>query len=167
MFDPIEITGNKVVDNQAFLEALASYVFECHTVKESFCVLSNVTSFLKWFLNDINWVGVYLLEDKDSLILGPFQGLPACEKIKVGKGVCGTCIAQNEALLVSDVHSFPGHIACDGASNSELVCPFYKTDGTLIGLIDIDSPLIGRFTNEDLALIKSVCSLLSSAVNPL
>ena len=109
--------------------------------------LSNITALLYQALPDINWVGFYLMQD-GKLILGPFQGKVACVEIAIGKGVCGTAVAENEIQLVTDVHAFPGHIACDGASRSEIVLPLRK-NGTIIGVLDIDSPLPGRFTEKD------------------
>ena len=109
--------------------------------------LSNASALLNQFLNDINWVGFYLIKDGE-LVLGPFQGLPACVRIPVGRGVCGTAVAKKETLLIDDVHAFPGHIACDAASNSEIVIPLIKND-EIIGVLDIDSPLKSRFTLED------------------
>ncbi|MCM3631003.1 GAF domain-containing protein [Paenibacillus glycanilyticus] len=110
--------------------------------------LANASALLEQFLDDINWVGFYLLEG-DELVLGPFQGKPACTRIKVGKGVCGTSVARKEAVLVEDVHQFPGHIACDSASNSELVIPLYS-GGQIVGVLDIDSPSFSRFDETDL-----------------
>lgn len=109
--------------------------------------LSNASALLNQFLNDINWVGFYLLRD-GQLVLGPFQGLPACVRIAVGKGVCGTAVSKKETMLVEDVHAFPGHIACDAATNSEIVVPLIKED-QVIGVLDIDSPLKNRFSMED------------------
>ena len=109
--------------------------------------LSNASALLNQFLTDINWVGFYLMKDGE-LVLGPFQGLPACVRIPVGRGVCGTAVKKKETILVEDVHAFPGHIACDAASNSEIVIPLFK-DGEVVGVLDIDSPLKARFTKED------------------
>lgn len=109
--------------------------------------LANTSALLAGALRDINWVGFYLLK-KDALILGPFQGRPACIEIKVGNGVCGTAVADDSTMLVPDVHAFPGHIACDSASNSEIVVPIH-CDGKVIGVLDIDSPLFQRFDDED------------------
>lgn len=108
---------------------------------------SNAAALLNTFLQDINWVGFYFMKDGE-LVLGPFQGLPACVRIPVGRGVCGTAVATKATQLVEDVHAFPGHIACDGATNSEIVVPLIR-DGEVIGVLDIDSPLKGRFTKED------------------
>lgn len=109
--------------------------------------LSNTAALLWQELEEINWVGFYELRGS-SLILGPFQGKPACIQIPVGKGVCGTAAAQNRMQRIEDVHSFPGHIACDSASNSEIVIPLHK-NGEIWGVLDIDSPIPGRFTRED------------------
>ena len=110
--------------------------------------LANVSALLNLSLNDINWVGFYLLENEDTLVLGPFQGNPACVRIAVGKGVCGTAFEQKSTLRVEDVHQFEGHIACDEASNSEIVIPLVK-DGKHIGVLDIDSPSLNRFDLDD------------------
>ena len=109
--------------------------------------LANASALLWQALTDINWAGFYVLEG-DILVLGPFQGKPACIEIQVGKGVCGTAVAEKQTQLVANVHEFPGHIACDGASNSEIVVPIYK-DGAIFGVLDIDSPVFSRFTEED------------------
>ncbi|WP_342387190.1 GAF domain-containing protein [Salinicoccus bachuensis] len=111
--------------------------------------LSNASSLLNVFLEDINWVGFYLYDEAaDELVLGPFQGLPACVRIQNGKGVCGLAFKGNDIFIVDDVTQFPGHIACDANSRSEIVVPIYK-DGTPIGVLDIDSPTFDRFTEED------------------
>lgn len=111
--------------------------------------LSNASALLNQFLDDTNWVGFYLMQDGE-LVLGPFQGLPACVRIAVGRGVCGTAVEKNETLRIEDVHAFPGHIACDAASNSEIVIPLVKDD-EVIGVLDIDSPSKARFTEVDQA----------------
>lgn len=119
--------------------------------------LSNASSLLNQTLKDINWAGFYLYEEaSDQLVLGPFQGLPACVRIDNGKGVCGTAFRGNDVFVVDNVHEFPGHIACDANSNSEIVVPIYK-DGEPIGVLDIDSPVYERFSEEDrLGLIEFV-----------
>ena len=109
--------------------------------------LSNASALLNQFFDQINWVGFYLMENGE-LVLGPFQGLPACVRIPLGKGVCGTSAETQETIIVPDVHQFPGHIACDAASQSEIVLPIVK-DGELIGVLDIDSPIKNRFSQED------------------
>ncbi|WP_062104239.1 GAF domain-containing protein [Bacillus niameyensis] len=109
--------------------------------------LSNASALLNQFLERINWVGFYLRENEE-LVLGPFQGLPACVRIPMGKGVCGTAAARKESLVVKDVHEFPGHIACDAASQSEIVIPIMKA-GETFGVLDIDSPEKDRFDEVD------------------
>ena len=108
---------------------------------------ANFASLLYHSLSELNWAGFYLLKDKE-LVLGPFQGKPACVRIAVGKGVCGVAAAQRETVIVPNVHEFPGHIACDSASNSEIVVPLQK-DGRLLGVLDLDSPQFARFDDED------------------
>ena len=109
--------------------------------------LANASALLFARLEDLNWAGFYFLED-GRLVLGPFQGKPACIEIPVGRGVCGTAVAEDRTQLVPDVHLFPGHIACDSASNSELVVPL-RVHGQTVGVLDLDSPWPGRFTGED------------------
>lgn len=110
--------------------------------------LSNASALLNQFFDRINWVGFYLMDGEDELVLGPFQGLPACIRIPLGKGVCGTSAKNRETILVPDVNQFPGHIACDAASRSEIVVPLIK-DGEVIGVLDIDSPEYDRFNEDD------------------
>ena len=124
--------------------------------------LANASALLWQALGDINWAGFYLLEE-DTLVLGPFQGKPACIEIPVGKGVCGTAVAENAIQLVMDVHQFPGHIACDSASNSEIVIPIYK-GGSIFGVLDIDSPLLGRFTLQDQAGLEAFVRVLEKSL---
>ena len=109
--------------------------------------LANASALLCQAMADINWVGFYLRRD-GKLVLGPFQGKTACIEIPVGKGVCGTAVAENRTQLVKNVHEFPGHIACDSASNSEIVVPIRK-NGEVIGVLDIDSPVLARFDEHD------------------
>lgn len=108
---------------------------------------ANLSALLYHTLPDVNWAGFYLLKDGE-LVLGPFQGKPACIRIALGKGVCGTAAERRETLVVANVHDFPGHIACDSASNSEIVVPLVR-QGELIGVLDVDSPSVGRFNDED------------------
>ena len=120
--------------------------------------LANSAALLWQELPDINWVGFYKMED-GALVLGPFQGRPACIRISVGKGVCGTAVAEDAVQLVPDVHAFPGHIACDSASRSEIVLPLHQA-GRVWGVLDIDSPSLGRFTQEDQAGLELVAAAL-------
>ena len=108
---------------------------------------SNASALLNQFLTNINWVGFYVLQGEE-LVLGPFQGLPACVRIPIGRGVCGTAVVKEETIVVKDVHAFPGHIACDAASQSEIVIPLIK-EGEVLGVLDIDSPIVNRFSKED------------------
>ena len=122
--------------------------------------LSNASALLNVFLKDINWVGFYLYEESSNeLVLGPFQGLPACVRIENGKGVCGTAFRGNDIFIVDNVNEFPGHIACDAASKSEIVLPLYK-DGKGIGVLDIDAPIYNRFTEEDRTGLKAFVDTL-------
>ncbi len=117
--------------------------------------LSNASAIIKAVIENLNWAGFYLLKE-DELVLGPFQGLPACNRIAIGKGVCGTAIAKQETILVEDVEQFEGHIACDSASKSELVVPI-RIGGKIAGVLDLDSPLLNRFgTEEKVAFEKFV-----------
>ena len=109
--------------------------------------LANASALLWEHLPELNWAGFYKMTD-GKLVLGPFQGKTACIEIEIGRGVCGTAVAEDKTQLVYDVHKFPGHIACDCASNSEIVVPI-RVDGKIWGVLDIDSPLIGRFSEED------------------
>lgn len=109
--------------------------------------LANTSALLYERLTDVNWAGFYLLDD-DTLVLGPFQGKIACVRIPVGRGVCGTAVARNQVQRIEDVHAFDGHIACDAASNSEIVLPLVVKN-QIIGVLDIDSTVFGRFTDED------------------
>ncbi len=125
--------------------------------------LANAAALLYNSLSDINWAGFYLMQD-GKLILGPFQGKPACIEIAVGRGVCGTAVARGSAILVENVHEFEGHIACDSASNSEIVMPIRK-NGVIIGVLDIDSPTIGRFSESDREGLEEFVRILESEIN--
>ena len=120
--------------------------------------LSNASALLWDTLPDINWAGFYKMVD-GALVLYPFQGKPACIRIPVGRGVCGTAVAEDHTQLVYDVHQFPGHIACDCASNSEIVVPIHVR-GEIWGVLDIDSPSVGRFTEEDQAGLEKFVTVL-------
>lgn len=125
--------------------------------------LANASSLLSLALPDINWVGFYLLKNKE-LILGPFQGKPACIRIPVGKGVCGTAVAQAKTQLVPDVHAFPGHIACDSESNSEIVIPIF-VNNRIVGVLDIDSPVYNRFDQADREGLEETVRILADGCN--
>ena len=121
--------------------------------------LANASALIYESLEDLNWAGFYLLEG-ETLVLGPFQGRPACIEIPLGRGVCGTAAQTGQTQLVPDVHLFPGHIACDSASNSEIVVPL-RIDGKVVGVLDLDSPWPGRFTEEDQAGLEAVGEIVS------
>jgi len=120
---------------------------------------ANISSLLFNNMNKVNWVGFYFYKDNE-LVLGPFNGQPACTRIPIGKGVCGTAFSQQSTLCVGDVHSFSGHIACDAASESEIVIPF--TTDAYQGVFDIDSPILNRFGDQEQALFEGVIALLES-----
>lgn len=137
----VESYGKSREDNYDLLIKQLNALLEGET--NSIANLSNASALLNQFLDRVNWVGFYLMED-GGLVLGPFQGLPACVRIPLGKGVCGTSAKEQKTIRVEDVHLFPGHIACDAASQSEIVVPMIK-NGELIGVLDIDSPEKDRF----------------------
>ena len=124
--------------------------------------LANASALIWQTLPDINWAGLYKMGD-GILVLGPFQGKPACIEIPVGRGVCGTAVAEDKTQLVYDVHEFPGHIACDCASNSEIVVPIH-VKGEIWGVLDIDSPKVGRFTEEDRQGLEAVVRILETVL---
>ena len=122
---------------------------------------ANLSALIAFHLEGLNWSGVYFLKGGE-LVLGPFQGKPACVRIAVGKGVCGTAVSKRESVLVPDVHVFPGHIACDSASESELVVPLLSA-GHVLGVIDLDSPRKGRFSEADRAGVEALARLFVDA----
>lgn len=126
-------------------------------------LLSNAAAILWEGLERVNWAGFYLM-DKGSLLVGPFQGRAACVRIEVGKGVCGTAVARDQVQRVEDVHKFPGHIACDSASRSEIVLPIHS-GGRIVGVLDIDSPERARFTAEDERGLALVVEALESVAD--
>ena len=121
--------------------------------------LANASALIYNSLEDLNWAGFYFMED-GRLVLGPFQGKPACIEIEVGRGVCGTAVQEGKTQIVPDVHLFPDHIACDSASNSEIVVPL-RIDGEIVGVLDIDSPWPGRFTEEDQTGLEAVAEIIA------
>ncbi len=133
-----------------------------HGVPHRIANLANAAALLFHTMEEINWAGFYLLEN-DILVLGPFQGKHACIEIPVGRGVCGTAVAEGRTQLVHDVHQFPGHIACDSASNSEIVVPI-RAEGRIVGVLDIDSPRTGRFTEEDRTGLEEFVRILEAEV---
>jgi L-methionine (R)-S-oxide reductase len=125
---------------------------------------ANTASLVYHSLPDLNWAGFYLMR-AEELVLGPFQGKPACVRIAVGRGVCGTAIAERRTILVPDVHAFAGHIACDSASNSELVVPLIRGHA-ILGVFDLDSPNLGRFDEEDRVGCERLAAILVNASDP-
>ena len=126
-------------------------------------ILSNTSALINDHLDQVNWVGFNLIEDNE-LILGPFQGHPACVHIEIGKGVCGTAVSEDATQRVSDVHKFPGHIACDANSKSEIVIPIHVND-KIIGVLDIDAPIKDRFTWDDQEGLEQVVQILEKQLN--
>jgi L-methionine (R)-S-oxide reductase len=122
---------------------------------------ANMSAFLFMSVPDLNWAGFYFMQDGE-LVVGPFQGKPACVRIAVGAGVCGTAVAERRSILVEEVHAFPGHIACDAGSESELVVPLIK-DGAIIGVLDLDSPRLARFDADDLAGMEALAAIFVKA----
>lgn len=125
--------------------------------------LANASALIFNTLEDLNWAGFYLMED-GRLVLNAFQGKPACIEIEVGRGVCGTAVAEKRTQLVKDVHAFPGHIACDGASMSEIVIPLFDQNGEVIGVLDIDSPIFSRFDETDKAGLEEFARIIGKAL---
>ncbi|GLO66865.1 MULTISPECIES: GAF domain-containing protein [Oceanobacillus] len=144
MFEHKNYSGEKTKDYELLIKQLDAL---SEGEKNNVALLSNASALLNQFLTEVNWVGFYLWEENE-LILGPFQGLPACIRIPYGKGVCGTAVSEQQTQRVDDVHAFPGHIACDGATNSEIVVPI-TIDNQIYGVLDIDSPINNRFDEED------------------
>ena len=148
--------------NAFYLELSAKLTALMEGVPYQTANLANASALLWQELEDINWVGFYQLH-QGKLVLGPFQGKPACIEIPVGKGVCGRAAAENKVQRVEDVHAFPGHIACDSASNSEIVLPLYCR-GEIWGVLDIDSPSLGRFTRADAQGLEEISAIISNMI---
>jgi len=127
-------------------------------------LLSNTSALLFMSMDRLNWAGFYLMQDEGKLVLGPFQGKTACIHIPVGKGVCGTAVQENRSILVKNVHEFPGHIACDSASLSEIVVPIRDSEGKVLGVLDIDSPEEARFTEEDREGLEQLVRILEKGM---
>lgn len=160
MFQKMDIPKDKQEMYDLLLYQLKYLLMD---VSDNIANLSNTSAILDFYLEEINWVGFYLHKN-DELVLGPFQGLPACVKIKIGNGVCGTAASTMETQVVKDVHAFPGHIACDSASNSEIVIPI-EVDGKLYGVLDIDSPIHDRFDEIDRVNLEAVVNLLKESIS--
>lgn len=155
MFEVKQYSGQREKDYKLVLQQLQALIEDDD---DEISVLSNVAGLLNQFLDDINWVGFYLWKE-DELVLGPFQGLPACTRIGYGKGVCGTALKEKKTMLVPDVNKFPGHIACDAASQSEIVIPMF-INGERYGVLDIDSPILARFDKVDQTYLEQFVNTL-------
>ncbi|AKS39256.1 histidine kinase [Anoxybacillus gonensis] len=160
MFHAQTYTGTREENYALVIDQLRALISDEKNVVAN---LANASALLNYFLHDINWVGFYITEGNE-LVLGPFQGLPACVRIPFGKGVCGTAAAEKRTVRVADVHTFPGHIACDAASQSEIVVPMIK-DGRVIGVLDIDSPIKNRFDEVDEQYLQQFVETLIQYVN--
>lgn len=157
MFEHQAYTGTKEEQYQQVIHQLQALIQD---EPNRIANLANASALLNQFLHDINWVGFYLKDaERDELVLGPFQGLVACVRIPFGKGVCGTAARDGKTMRVADVHAFPGHIACDAASRSEIVVPMIE-DGKVIGVLDIDSPLQDRFDETDEQMLQEFVQVL-------
>lgn len=160
MFNVEMYKGNREENYELVKKQLSALL---HDENNLIANLSNTAALLNQFLDRVNWVGFYLMDTKDELVLGPFQGLPACVRIPLGKGVCGTAALKKETVRVEDVHQFPGHIACDAASQSEIVIPLLKGE-RLIGVLDIDSPEKNRFDELDQKNLEELTRILSEHI---
>lgn len=154
MFTQSTLSGSK---SEQYQQLLAQCQALLHGERHRIANAANISALLFNSLSEVNWLGFYFLE-QGELIVGPFQGLPACVRIGLGKGVCGTAAATQETQLVADVHAFEGHIACDSASQSEIVVPLIK-NGVLIGVLDVDSPVLNRFDETDKAAFEQIAAL--------
>ncbi|TYV16305.1 GAF domain-containing protein [Listeria monocytogenes] len=162
MIEIQKMTGSKEENYGLALKQVQAMI---HGEPNLIANLSNVSSILNQALSDINWVGFYLLEkETNQLVLGPFQGLPACIRIPLGKGVCGSAAVDQKTYIVENVHDFPGHIACDAASNSEIVLPIVKNN-QLLGVLDIDSPLFNRFNEVDQLWLERIRDAIVQEIN--
>lgn len=157
-FTPQPLAGDKTEAYRDLAQQLEALLGD---ERDAIANAANTAALLFDLLPDLNWAGFYLLKDGE-LVLGPFQGKPACIRIPLGRGVCGTAAATRTSQVVADVHAFPGHIACDAASRSELVVPLLK-GGTLLGVLDLDSPVTGRFDEADRAGVEAVAAIWVAA----
>lgn len=157
MFQPIVYTESREKNYEVVLEQLRALI---DGEEDVIANLANASALLNQFLDNINWVGFYLWKD-DELVLGPFQGLPACIRIPYDKGVCGTAVKERKTMLVPNVHEFPGHIACDARSQSEIVIPLIVRD-EVVGVLDIDSPILNRFDEIDQTYLEQFVDILVS-----
>lgn len=159
MFQAMPYDGTRSEQFEAVLVQLGALMKDEPNVIAN---LANASALLKHSLPDTNWAGFYLFDGKE-LVLGPFQGLPACIRIPLNRGVCGTAATERRTLVVGDVHAFPGHISCDVASNSEIVIPLLKND-QLLGVMDIDSPLKHRFDDDERRFLERFAVMVSEVI---
>jgi len=155
--DPKGMTAEKKLES-----ALLFTKAQLKNEKDTLANLSNISAIINMYMDDINWVGFYLMKE-GTLILGPFQGKPACNRIAVGEGVCGTAVQEARTQRIDDVLSLENHIACDSASRSELVVPIYK-EGIVFGVLDIDSPSLARFTDLEQTYMEKLVNLLEGSL---
>lgn len=157
MFEKVDYTKDHTQNYELVLKQLKALIED---EKDPVANLANASALLFQFLEDVNWVGFYFWkETENELVLGPFQGLPACVRIGYGKGVCGTAVAERKTIRVADVEKFPNHIYCDGASKSEIVIPV-MVDGNVYAVLDIDSPIKDRFSETDEKYLKEFVDIL-------
>ena len=163
MYERANLSSTSPGTFYADLTAMLAHVLEGE--RDPVSNLANASALLYDQLEHLNWAGFYLLKN-EHLLVGPFQGKPACARISLSKGVCGTAAAQRNTIIVPDVHAFPGHIACDSASRSEIVVPL-EFGGKLIGVLDLDSPIAARFDGEDKAGLEEAVRLFLEGSDPL
>ncbi len=150
----------KQIDNNLSLPQTAAALL--HGEADPIANMANLSALIYERTANINWAGFYIFKE-GQLVLGPFQGKPACVRIAIGKGVCGTSAQSKKTVVVQDVHQFPGHIACDSASNSEIVVPILKKDGSLFGVLDIDSPIKCRFGADEQKVFEEIVKVFCAA----
>lgn len=160
MFQAETYSGTKEKDYQLVLKQLTALL---EGEEDSTALLANASALLNQFLDEVNWVGFYIWKE-DELVLGPFQGLPACIRIPYGKGVCGTAVKERKTQRVPDVTLFPGHIACDAASQSEIVIPIIVND-TVFGVLDVDSPITDRFDEIDQKYLEQFVNIIENLLS--
>ena len=160
MFAQQSLSGTKPEQYAHLLQQARALM---HGERDRIANAANLSALVYHALPDLNWVGFYFFDGRE-LVVGPFQGLPACVRIPLDKGVCGAAASSRRTQRVADVHAFPGHIACDSASNSELVVPMLAADGTLIGVFDLDSPKFDRFDGDDQAGLEAIARAFVEAI---
>ena len=160
MFQANTLSGDKADQYAQLLEQARGLM---HGERDRIANAANLSALVYNALPDLNWVGFYFF-DGSELVVGPFQGLPACVRIPLGKGVCGTAAQTRQTQRVEDVEAFPGHIACDSASRSELVVPLVAADGSLIGVFDLDSPELNRFSTDDQSGLEAIAKVFVESI---